>query len=139
MNPTSPRRRILLVEDNQDNRVIYGTMLRAHGFDVHEVDGGEAAVSVARTTRPELVLMDLGLPLVDGVEATRRLKGNPETAAIPVLALTAHGLASERARAEAAGVDGYLMKPISSEALLRAVMDALNRGNASTVRPAESP
>lgn len=104
-------------------------MLRAHGFEVHEVEGGEAALSVARTTRPELVLMDLGLPQMDGVEATRRLKAHPETAAIPVLALTAHGLASERSRAEAAGVDGYLMKPISSDALVRAVREALQRAS----------
>lgn len=113
------------MEDNEDNRVIYGTMLRAHGFRVHEVGGGEAGLELARIARPNLVLMDIGLPNMDGVETTRLLKLDPTTSDIPVLALTAHALSTERQRALSAGVDGYLVKPISSETLIREVERAL--------------
>jgi CheY-like chemotaxis protein len=116
---------ILVVEDNEDNRVIYGTMLRAHGFVVHEAAGGEEAITMARLSPPSLVLMDIGLPNMDGVEATRLLKHDPLTAAIPVLALTAHALLAERQRAMQAGVEAYLVKPISSAALVREVERAL--------------
>ncbi|MEP6779773.1 MAG: response regulator [Gemmatimonadaceae bacterium] len=118
---------ILVVEDNEDNRVIYGTMLRAHGFVVQEADGGEVAIKMAKEAPPNLVLMDIGLPMMDGVEATRLLKQDPVTAGIPVLALTAHALLAERQRAVQAGVDGYLVKPIASSALVREVEQALKR------------
>jgi two-component system cell cycle response regulator DivK len=117
---------ILVVEDNEDNRVIYGTMLRAHGFLVQEATGGEQAIAMARSSPPDLVLMDIGLPTMDGVEATRLLKLDPATAGIPVLALTAHALLTERQRALDAGVEGYLVKPIGSGALVREVVRALN-------------
>lgn len=120
---------ILVVEDNEDNRVIYGTMLRAHGFVVHEATGAEVALTVIRQSRPDLVLMDIGLPTMDGVEATRLLKTDPSTASIPVLALTAHALLSERQRALDAGVDGYLVKPIGVSALIREVERALDQSS----------
>lgn len=116
---------ILVVEDNEDNRIIYGTMLRAHGFVVNEASQGETAIAAARSAPPDLVLMDIGLPNMDGVEATRHLKADPRTASIPVLALTAHALQSERQRALEAGVDGYLVKPIGVVALVREVERAL--------------
>ncbi|MBC8086764.1 MAG: response regulator [Phycisphaerae bacterium] len=116
---------ILVVEDNEDNRIIYGTMLRAHGFVVNEATGGESALAAAREAPPDLVLMDIGLPEMDGVEATRHLKSDPKTSSIPVLALTAHALMSERQRAMQAGVDGYLVKPIGVAALIREVERAL--------------
>ena len=117
---------ILFVEDNEDNRVIYGTILRAHGFRVLEAESAEPAIASARAVPPDLVLMDIGLPAMDGVEATRKLKGDPLTANIPVLALTAHALSSERLRAMQAGVDGYLVKPIGVSALIREVERALD-------------
>ncbi|MEO7359113.1 MAG: response regulator [Gemmatimonadaceae bacterium] len=126
---------ILVVEDNEDNRVIYGTMLRAHGFIVHEAESAEPALALVRSTPPDLVLMDIGLPAMDGVEATRVLKGDPETANIPILALTAHALLSERQRAMQAGVDGYLVKPIGVAALIREVERALEQ---ATLRSPES-
>ena len=116
---------ILVVEDNEDNRIIYGTMLRAHGFVVSEAALGETALASARSNPPDLVLMDIGLPNMDGVEATRHLKSDPRTASIPVLALTAHALQSERQRALEAGMDGYLVKPIGVAALIREVQRAL--------------
>ena len=122
---------ILVVEDNEDNRVIYGTMLRVHGFVVHEAADAEEALLAIASTPPSLILMDIGLPGMDGVEATRQLKSNPGTASIPVLALTAHALLAERERAMNAGVEGYLIKPISSAILVRevqlALRDAANR------------
>lgn len=126
---------ILVVEDNEDNRVIYGTMLRAHGFVVQEAVSAEPALAAVRSAPPDLVLMDIGLPAMDGVEATRLLKSDPETAGIPVLALTAHALLSERQRAIQAGVDGYLVKPIGVAALIREVERALGQ---STLRSTES-
>lgn len=128
---TQPERvsTILVVEDNEDNRVIYGTMLRAHGFVVHEAAGGEEALTMARQSQPSLVLMDIGLPNMDGVEATRLLKQDPRTAQIPVLALTAHALLAERQRATQAGVAGYLIKPIGSTALVREVERALRQAS----------
>lgn len=125
---------ILVVEDNEDNRVIYGTMLRAFGFVVQEAVSAEPAIAAVRNAPPDLVLMDIGLPAMDGVEATRLLKSDPETAGIPVLALTAHALLSERERAMEAGVDGYLVKPIGVAALIREVQRALEQ---ATVRSTE--
>lgn len=118
---------ILVVEDNEDNRVIYGTMLRAHGFVVQEAVSAEPALAAVRASAPDLVLMDIGLPAMDGVEATRILKADPATAGIPILALTAHALLSERQRALQAGVDGYLVKPIGVAALIREVERALEQ------------
>ncbi|MEO7360971.1 MAG: response regulator [Gemmatimonadaceae bacterium] len=118
---------ILVVEDNEDNRVIYGTMLRAHGFIVQEALSAEPAIAAMRNESPDLVLMDVGLPAMDGVEATRLLKSDPATAAMPVLALTAHALSSERERAFQAGGDGYLVKPIGVGALIREVERALSQ------------
>ena len=124
---------ILVVEDNEDNRVIYGTMLRAHGFVVQEAFSAEPAIAAVRTDPPDLVLMDIGLPAMDGVEATRLLKSDPATAAIPVLALTAHALSSERQRALQAGVNGYLVKPISVAVLITEVERALGQSHSRPV------
>jgi CheY-like chemotaxis protein len=124
---------ILVVEDNEDNRVIYGTMLRAFGFVVQEAISAEPALASVRNMPPDLVLMDIGLPAMDGVEATRLLKSDPVTAGIPVLALTAHALLSERERAMQAGVDGYLVKPIGVAALIREVQRALGQVAARNV------
>lgn len=120
-------RTILVVEDNEDNRVIYGTMLRAHGFVVQELASAEPAIAAVRDAPPDLVLMDIGLPTMDGVDAARVLKSDPNTAGTPILALTAHALLSERQRALDAGVDGYLVKPIGVTALIREVERALDQ------------
>ncbi|MEP6836315.1 MAG: response regulator [Gemmatimonas sp.] len=130
---------ILVVEDNEDNRIIYGTMLRAHGFVVHEATSAEPAIASVKRTPPDLVLMDIGLPAMDGVEATRLLKSDPATANIPVLALTAHALLSERQRAMQAGVDGYLVKPIGVAALIREVERALGQAISRPEQDARAP
>jgi len=108
---TDSSKTVLLVEDNEDNRTVYRTILEHFGYQVIEAQNGEAGVSMAREQRPDLILMDISIPLIDGWEATRILKSEPETAHIPIIALTAHALATDRAKANEVGCDGYLAKP----------------------------
>ncbi len=112
---------ILIVEDNADNRDIYTTILRHHGYEVHEAETGEDGLVQAARILPALILMDVSMPGMDGLEATRHLKADPATASIPVIADTAHALAEDRARAEAAGCDGYLAKPVEPRRVLEEV------------------
>jgi two-component system cell cycle response regulator DivK len=102
---------ILLVEDNEDNQEIYRIILTHHGYQILQAWDGEAGVRMAREHQPELILMDLTMPVIDGLEATRRLKADPATAAIPVIALTAHAMQEDRAAAEEAGCVSFLAKP----------------------------
>lgn len=102
---------VLLVEDNEDNRTVYRTILEHFGYRVIEARNGEEGIQLARSERPDLILMDISIPVIDGWEATRILKSDPETATIPIVALTAHALASDRLKAQEVGCDGYLAKP----------------------------
>jgi two-component system cell cycle response regulator DivK len=106
-----PDQTVLLVEDNDDNLRIYSTILTYSGYSVIEATDGEAALAAAREHHPGLILMDVSIPKIDGWEATRRLKADPATADIPIIALTAHALASDRKKAEEVGCDGYIPKP----------------------------
>ena len=110
--------KILLVEDNEMNRDMLTRRLRRKGYEVVTATDGQQALDMARAEAPELILMDLSLPVLDGWEATRRLKAADETRAIPVLALTAHALAEEREAALAAGCDDYDTKPVDLARLL---------------------
>ena len=101
-------RTILLVEDNEDNRIVYSTILRHSGYAVLEANSGESGLELARTEQPALILMDIGLPGMDGFEATARLRRSEVTRDIPVIALTAHTLPEHRARALEVGCDGFL-------------------------------
>lgn len=105
------KKTVLLVEDNEDNLVIYSTILRHAGFEVIEARDGQAGIDTAKERHPALILMDVSIPIVDGWEATRRLKADPATADIPIIALTAHALASDQRKAVEAGCDGYIAKP----------------------------
>ena len=109
---TSSDQRVLLVEDNEDNRTIYSTVLRHLGYEVIEAEDGLRAVALARSELPALILMDISIPGIDGWEATRMLREDPATRAIPIVALTAHALADDRERAAKAGFSSYLAKPI---------------------------
>jgi CheY-like chemotaxis protein len=106
-------RRILLVDDHEDSRIIYRTALRHAGFTVVESTDGESAVRSARQESPDLILMDLSLPVLDGWEATRILKSDERTRHIPILALTANALLADRARARELSFDGFLTKPVT--------------------------
>ncbi len=110
--------KILLVEDNEMNRDMLSRRLQRKGYEVViAVDGGEG-VAMAHSQTPDLILMDMSLPVLDGWEATRRLKAAPETARIPVIALTAHAMATDREKAMEAGCDDYDTKPIELPRLL---------------------
>lgn len=110
--------KILLVEDNDNNRDMLVRRLQRRGFEVSIAVDGEEAQSVAHAEIPDLILMDMSLPVIDGWEATRRLKASPTTGRIPVIALTAHAMAGDRDKALEAGCDDYDTKPIELPRLL---------------------
>lgn len=126
------RKTVLLVEDNEDNRVVFATILRHYGYEVIEAEDGETGLHLARTRRPDLVLMDISIPVMDGWEATRVLKDDSATADIPVIAVTAHALAEDRARARSIGFDGFLAKPVQP----RLVLEEVQRFIGPAVQPA---
>jgi CheY-like chemotaxis protein len=119
--------RILLVEDEQVNRELFRRRLTAKGFDVLPAESGERALELARAERPDLVLMDLGLPGIDGWEATRQLKADPATAPIPVIALSAHATPEAKQKATAAGCVEFETKPVQWDALIGKINSALAR------------
>jgi CheY-like chemotaxis protein len=110
--------RILLVEDNEMNRDMLSRRLIRRGFEVLVATDGEQAVHTAREEMPDLILMDISLPVLDGWGATKEIKNAPNTCAIPVIALTAHALAGDREKALAAGCDDYDTKPVDLPRLL---------------------
>ena len=110
--------KLLYVEDNDDNVYMLVRRLRRQGFEVVVAPDGAQGVEAAREHRPDLMLMDLSLPVLDGWEASRRLKQAPETRAIPIIALSAHAMAGDRERALAAGCDDYDTKPVDLDRLL---------------------
>ena len=113
--------KILLVEDNEMNRDMLSRRLQRRGFEVIMAVDGEQGVAMARSERPDIVLMDMTLPVVDGWEATRRLKADPVTQRLPVIALTAHAMAEDRQNALDAGCDDYDTKPIELPRLLEKI------------------
>jgi two-component system, cell cycle response regulator DivK len=112
---------ILMVEDNEDNRIIYATALRYCGYEVIEAITGTEGVRLARERLPDLILMDISVPELDGWEATAVLKADPATAHIPIVAVTAHALPGDEERSVAAGCNGYLAKPITPADLVAEV------------------
>jgi CheY-like chemotaxis protein len=132
--------RLLLVEDEQVNRELFRRRLERKGYAVVPAESGLSAVALTKTERPDLVLMDLGLPDIDGWEATRRLKADPATARIPVIALSAHATTVAREKALAAGCEEFETKPVDWDALFRKIDAALARAKAGTKpRPALPP
>ena len=119
MPPVS--RTILLVEDHEDNRIVYTTILEHVGYTVLLAGDGAEGVRLAREKSPDLVLMDVSIPVMDGWTATATLKADPATASIPIVALTAHALAGDRERAAEVGCDGYLAKPVEPRRVLEEV------------------
>jgi CheY-like chemotaxis protein len=120
---------ILLVEDNELNRDMLSRRLVRKGYDVLIAEDGAKGLSAATDGKPDLILMDMSLPVLDGWEATRRLKAEPETRAIPVIALTAHAMSSDRAKAVAAGCDDYDTKPVELDRLLAKIERLLQGGS----------
>ena len=130
-SPASVGQTLLLVEDNEDNRIIYSTVLRHLGYQVVEAQDGAEAIQLARSVQPDLILMDISIPKVDGWEATRILRQDPLTASIPIVALTAHALADDRARAAEVGFSSYLAKPVEPRVVVAEVRRLIGDGAGS--------
>ena len=116
---------ILVVEDQADNRQILRDLLGNAGFDLVEAENGEEALAAVAKHRPDLILMDIQLPTMDGYEATRRIRANPEMKDVPIIAVTSYALTGDDAKALAAGCNAYVTKPYSPRALLAKVREYL--------------
>ena len=109
---------ILVVEDQADNRRILRDLLSNAGYELIEAESGEEAITAVVARRPDLILMDIQLPVIDGYEATRRIRSNPGLKSVPIIAVTSYALAGDEAKALAAGCTAYITKPFSPRALL---------------------
>ena len=119
------KKRILIVEDQHDNRQILRDLLIPAGYDLIEAWDGEAGVAKAKSERPDLILMDIQLPGIDGYEATRRIKADPALRSIPIIAVTSHAIGGGEEKARAAGCDDFVAKPYSPRQLLTKVRQYL--------------
>ena len=114
-------KRILVVEDQEDLRGVLRTLLTGSGYEMLEAVDGETGVARAKSDRPDLILMDIQMPVLDGYEATRRIKADPDLAATPVIAVSSYAMKGDEEKARAAGCDHYVTKPYSPMQLLRVV------------------
>ena len=119
------QKRILIIEDTEDNRRILRDLLTHAGYDLIEADDGAKGVAMAAEHRPDLILMDIQLPTIDGYEATRQIKANPDLRHIPIVAVTSYALSGDEAKTMAAGCDGYIAKPFSPRKILAMMRDLL--------------
>ena len=119
-------KRILIIEDQEDNRRIMHDVLSASGFESVEAITGEDGLAVAEREKPDLILMDIQLPKMDGYEVTRRIKANPDLKHIPIIAVTSYALSGDDQKAYAAGCDGYVTKPVSPKVLLAKIREYLS-------------
>lgn len=120
-------KKILLVEDNPANRLVFRDLLETAGYEVDSVEKAEDALTLVRESSPDLILMDLQLPGMDGLTATRILRENKLTRSIPIIALTSHAMPGDRERSLVAGCSGYLTKPIRIEAFRREILSILEK------------
>jgi two-component system, cell cycle response regulator DivK len=120
------KKRILMVEDTEDNRQILRDLFAATDYELIEAVDGAAGVAKARAEKPDLILMDIQLPVLDGYEATRRIKDDPTLGHIPIIAVTSYALSGDEAKVRAAGCDAYIAKPFSPRVLLAKVRELLN-------------
>jgi len=118
-------KRILVVEDQEDNRQIIRDMLAATDYEITEAENGEQALAAVAKRRPDLILMDIELPIMDGYETTRRIKADPALQSIPIIAVTSYALSGEEQKAQAAGCDEYVAKPYSPRQLLAKIRQYL--------------
>jgi two-component system, cell cycle response regulator DivK len=118
-------KRILVVEDQEDNRQILRDLLASVDYQMIEASDGEAGVAAAKAEHPDLILMDIQLPVMDGYEATRRIKADPDLKQIPIIVVTSYALSGDEAKARAAGCDSYVTKPYSPRQLLAKIREYL--------------
>jgi CheY-like chemotaxis protein len=127
--------KILLVEDNEMNRDMLSRRLERKGIEVLIAVDGEQGVAMAQTEAPDLILMDMSLPILDGWSATRQLRSIPQTQTVPIIALTAHAMSGDRDKCLAAGCDDYDTKPIEFPRLLNKIQTLLSKQTESQVMP----
>jgi two-component system cell cycle response regulator DivK len=118
-------KRILLVEDTEDNRQLIRDLVTSVGYELLEAEDGETGVDMAERHRPDLILMDIQLPVLDGYEASRRIKADPELRHIPIIAVTSYALSGDETKARKAGCDAYVTKPFSPRQLLSKIAEFL--------------
>ena len=118
-------RHILVVEDQEDNRQIMRDLLTANDYEMTEAENGEEALAAVAKDRPDLILMDIQLPVMDGYEVTRRIKADPSLSSIPVIAVTSYALSGDEEKARAAGCDDFVPKPFSPRQLLAKIRQYL--------------
>jgi two-component system cell cycle response regulator DivK len=118
-------KKILVVEDTEDNRQILRDLLSTAGYDMVEAHDGAEGVAMAAAHKPDLILMDIQMPVMDGYEATRRIKADPALKSIPVIAVTSYALSGDEEKTRAAGCDGYIAKPFSPRQMLAKVREVL--------------
>src|SRR6266487_328570 len=118
-------KRILVIEDTEDNRQIIRDLLSSVGYELIEAVDGAEGVAMAQSEHPDLILMDIQLPEIDGYEATRRIRAIPELARVPIIAVTSYALSGDEAKTREAGCDGYVAKPFSPRQLLAKVREFL--------------
>jgi two-component system, cell cycle response regulator DivK len=119
-------KRILVIEDQEDNRQIVRDLVTASGYELIEATTGEEGIEAAAREKPDLILMDIQLPGIDGYEVTRRIKANPQLQKIPIVAVTSYALSGDDKKAFAAGCDGYVTKPYSPRLLLAKIREYLS-------------
>ena len=119
-------KRILIIEDQEDNRRILRDLLISAGFQILEAEDGERGIAAAEAHRPDLILMDIQMPVLDGYEATRRIKTNPDLKTIPLIVVTSYALSGDEDKARAAGCDDYITKPYSPRQLLTKIKEYLH-------------
>lgn len=124
------KKRVLVVEDQVDNRTILRDLLESAGIQVLAAENGATGVEMAKELQPDLILMDIQMPEMDGYEASRRIKAVPALAAVPIIAVTSYALSGDEDKARAAGCDDYVTKPFSPRALLVKVMSWLDKDHA---------
>lgn len=117
--------KILLVEDNEMNRDMLSRRLKRKGYDVVSANDGARGITMAQSEAPDLILMDISLPVMDGLQATRQLKASPDTQSIPIIALTAHAMAGDREKCLEAGCNDYATKPVEFPQLLAKIQSFL--------------
>jgi two-component system cell cycle response regulator DivK len=121
-------KRILVIEDTEDNRQIVRDLLTSVGYEIIEAADGAEGVAMAQSDRPDLILMDIQLPQMDGYEAARRIRAVPDLAKVPIIAVTSYALSGDEAKTRAAGCDGYVAKPFSPRQLLAKIREFLPDG-----------
>ncbi len=121
-------KRILVVEDQEDNRQIIRDMLSTTDYQIAEAENGEEALAAVAKQRPDLILMDIQMPILDGYEATRRIKADPALRSIPIIAITSYALSGDEQKARASGCDDYVPKPYSPRQLLAKIRQYLPDG-----------